>query len=182
MPRDFRPALKGAEKLGLVAIKGNTVEFTQLGRSCAALLPTPHQLAILHQQALKQPVASLCPQTAAVLRILLHHEPIAQFIVNVLAYFGRSQAISMTTLVEQASRVDKALTPVVFFFPKVIANLIDDQGFIVWRKVQAQHYRTTISMQYKRILTHAGLIADHGLAGTSSKQYRPDADVWELII
>jgi hypothetical protein len=37
-------------------------------------------------------------------------------------------------------------------------------------------------MQYKQILTHAGLINDHGLAGTSSKHYNPEKDVWELIV
>jgi hypothetical protein len=183
MPKEgFRGVLKGAEKLGLVAIHGKAAELTRLGRSCAALLPLPSHLAELHRQSLKQPLATLCPHTAAVLRILLENEPIAKFIIGILAHIGRSQPTPMPVLVEYASRLDKTLTPVVFFFPKVIAELTDDQGFIVWRKVQASHYRTTIYMQYKRILTHAGLIHDHGLAGTTSKKYQPEKDLWELIV
>lgn len=181
MPQDFRPALRGAEQLGLVVIRGKSVDLTLLGRSCAILLPAPHDLADLHRQVLKQPLATLCPPAAAVLRILLDHEPITKFMISVLRYVGRHQAIPMPVFVEQASRLDRALTPTVFFFPHVIADLIDDQGFIAWRSVQAQHYRTSIYMQYKRILTHAGIIADRGLSGTSSKHYRPDKDVWELI-
>ena len=182
MPQGFRFALRGAEKLGLVQMNGNAVELTRLGRTCTGLLPTPQELAVLHQAAKTQPLAELSPQTGAVLRILLDREPITKFITDVLARVGRHQPISMPVLVEHASRIDKTLTPVVFFFPKVIDELTNDQGFIVWRKVQAQHYRTTIYMQYKRILTHAGLIKDHGLAGTSSKHYRPEADMWELMM
>ena len=182
IPRDFRPALRGASKLGLVYIKGNTAELTQLGRACAALLPLPGELAELHKEALRQPLATLCPKTGAVLRILLEGEPIAKFITEVLARVGRHQPIAMPALVENASRLDKTLTPVVFFFPKAINKLTNDQGFIVWNNVQADHYRTTIYMQYKRILTHAGLIKDHGLAGTSSKHYKPEKDLWELIV
>lgn len=70
----------------------------------------------------------------------------------------------------------------VFFFPKYIEELTDDQGFIEWRNVYGHHYRTSIYMQYKRILTHAGIIKDHGLAGTSSRNYRPERDIWELIL
>lgn len=182
IPRDFRPALRGAEKLGLVQVRGNIVELTHLGRICTELLPAPQELDVLHQAAMKQPIAELSPQTGAVLQILLDREPIAKFITEVLARVGRHQPIPMPALVEHASRVDKTLTPVVFFFPKVIDELTNDQGFIVWRNVQAYHYRTTVYMQYKRILIHAGLIKNHGLAGISSKHYNPERDLWELIV
>ncbi len=182
IPRDFRPALRGAEKLGLVHIRGNAVELTYLGRTCVELLPSPQELDALHIQAIKQPLAEISPQTGAVLRILLDREPIAKFIIEMLAREGHHQPIPMPVLVEHASRIDKLLTPVVFFFPKAIDELTNDQGFIVWRNVQAHHYRTTIYMQYKRILTHAGLIKDHGLAGTSSRHYKPEKDMWELIV
>lgn len=181
MPRDLRPALSGAAKLGLLTVQGRAAALTRLGRTCAGLLPAPPRLAELHRQALRQPLAALCPQAAAVLRILLEQEPIARFIVDVLSHLGRARPTPMPALVEQASRIDKALAPTVFFFPTAIAELTDDQGFIVWRRVRPQHYRTTIYMQYKRILTHAGIIADHGLAGSSSKHYRPNDDIWELV-
>lgn len=181
LPRDSRPALRGAAKLGLLQISGKAVELTRLGRTCSALLPPPDDLAHLHQQALKQPLTDLAPQTGAVLRILLDREPIAAFLTQVLGRIGFAQPTPMPVLVEQASRLDKALTPTVFFFPHVVADLVDDQGFIVWRKVAAQHYRTSIYMQYKRILTHAGVIRDHGLSGTSSQHYQPERDLWELI-
>lgn len=182
MPKSFRPALRGAEQLGLVQIRGNVTELTTLGRSCAELLPTPNELNTLHRKALKQPLATLCPQTGAVLRILLDNEPIAKFITGTLARIGRHRRVSLPILVENASRLDKSLTPVVFFFPAALDVLLNDQGYIVWHKVQNQHYRTTIYMQYKRILTHAGFIQDHGLAGITSKRYQPEIDFWELIV
>lgn len=182
MPDQFRPALTGAAKLGLISIKGNKVELTRLGRTCVGLLPDPSALNILHQQSKRQPLAKLNPQSGAVLRILLENDPVAKFVIDVLSKIGRHEPVTMTMLVESASRTDKALTPTVFFFPKVISAIIDDQGFIEWQKVQPFHYRTTIYMQYKKVLIHAGFLADHGVAGTSSKNYDPDRDIWELII
>lgn len=182
IPRDFRPALRGAEKLGLVGIRGNVVELTRLGRICADLLPTPQELDVLHKAAMKQPLAEISPRTGAILQILLDREPVAKFIIDSLSKIGRNQPVPMSVLVEQASRFDKTLTSVVFFFPKDVDDVTNDQGFIVWRNVKAHHYRTSVYMQYKRILTHAGILKDHGLAGTSSKNYNPEIDIWELIV
>jgi hypothetical protein len=182
MPADFRPALSGAEKLGLVTIQGNSVQLTHLGRLCAELLPDPLQLHQLHGQAKKGPIAELSPQTGTVLRMLLNYEPIAAFIRDVLTRIGPQQAVAMPTLVENASRYNKTMTPTVFFFPKRISEITDDQGFIIWRNVQPHDYRTTIYMQYKKILIHAGLLKDHGGGGTSSKTYTPAEDMWELRV
>lgn len=181
MPQQFKPALRGAEQLGLIHLRGHTAALTNLGLTCAGLLPSPDQLDRLHQQALKQPLATLSPQTGAVLRILLEHEPIAAFITATLTRIGRHHPVTMPILVENASRLDAALTPVVFFFPSALPTILNDQGYLTWHKIQAQHYRTTVYMQYKRIMTHAGVIRDHGLAGTSSKHYQPEQDLWELV-
>lgn len=182
MPEQFRPALAGAEKLGLISIKGSRVELTQIGRACVDLLPNPIALNKLHQQSKRQTLAKISPQTGVVLRILLDSDPIAKFITDVLSRIGRNEPVTMTTLAENASRLDNTLTSTVFFFPKIIVDIIDDQGFIVWRKVQPHHYRTTVYMQYKKILIQAGIIEDHGIGGTSSKSYNPEKDIWELIV
>lgn len=182
MPRDFKPALRGAEKLGLLLIQGQHLRLSALGRTCAALLPTATEMNRLHQEAKQRPLAQLNPHVAAVLRILLFNEPIAGFINQTLAQIGPQQVIPMPALVETAARLDKVLAPSIFFFPHTAAELIDDQGFIVWRKVLPEHYRTSIYMQYKQIMMHAGIIADHGIGATSSKRYQPERDRWELLL
>ncbi|PDV99275.1 hypothetical protein [Candidatus Chloroploca asiatica] len=183
MPRLFKPALHGAEKLGLLVIQGRAISLSPLGRTCASLLPPAAQLATLHRAAIKrQPLVDLDPRTAAVLRILLLRDPIAGFLNEILTQIGPHQPVPMPVLVETAARFDKLLTPLVFFFPGDVATLLDDQGFLVWRKIQPQHYRTSIYMQYKQIMTHAGMLHYHGVGGTSSQHYQPERDLWEVRI
>ncbi|PDW00056.1 hypothetical protein [Candidatus Viridilinea mediisalina] len=182
MPKVFRPALAGAAKLRLINIYGNEVELTKIGKTCMPLLPDAATLNTWHSQAIHKPLAVISPSTGAVLRILLEGDPVAKFITDVLEKTDPREAIPMSTLVEIASRLDKTMTPIVFFFPKIVHEILDDQGFIVWHKVEPRHYRTSIYMQYKKILIHAGFIADHGVGGTSSKSYNPDRDIWEYIL
>lgn len=182
MPRDFKPAVRGAAKLGLVTFHGRQIHLSALGRTCATLLPSAAEMHHLHRQALKQPLVQLNSQAAAVLRILLFNDPIVSFISDALAQIGRNRPIPMPVLVETAARLDKTLTPIIFFFPHNITDLVDDQGFLVWRNIQPQHYRTTIYMQYKQIMMHAGIISNRGVGATSSKYYQPERDLWELLL
>ncbi len=88
----------------------------------------------------------------------------------------------MHNLVLFSAERDKAITPLIFFNPEMIAEITDDHGQLAWYRIQPHHFRSTTFMQYKSILKHAGIIKPHRLGGISAKSYNPDNDIWELMI
>jgi hypothetical protein len=181
----FRKALAGAEKLGLVRRQGKQARLTYLGRSVVPLLPDAAALAEVHKQVVTPgsglTLASAHPAAGAVLRCLLCSDPVASFIIDVLTDLGPGKPVPMPDLVREAAARDKALAPMVFFTPAAVDEIADDRGRIVWEKVQPGHYRSTTFDQYKSVLKHAGVLAPHALGGSSSRDYRPENDVWELL-
>ncbi len=182
----FRSALSGAEKLGIVRIQGNMISRTFLGQAVAQLLPDALILEAIHRQiaqkATNQTLASVSPTSAAVLRCLLYNDPVAKFMIDVLSDVGRNNPVSMHNLVLFSAERDKAITPLIFFNPEMIAEITDDHGQLAWYRIQPHHFRSTTFMQYKSILKHAGIIKPHRLGGISAKSYNPDNDIWELMI
>jgi hypothetical protein len=77
----FRAALSGAEKLGLVHVRGPQAQLSYLGWSVAPLLPDAPSLAAIHQRIAPKgsgrTLASESPAAGAVLRTLLHGDPVA---------------------------------------------------------------------------------------------------------
>ncbi len=184
--QSFRAALSGSAKLGLVQIQGNTVRLTFLGHSIADLLPDTSTLTQIHRQLAQrgsaaQTLAALHGSAAAALRCLLYQDPVARFIIDTLWSARRHEPLTMRELVVLGAEVDKMLTSAVFFHPEAIAQITDDQGLFVWRRIEAHHFRSTTFMQYKSILKHAGIIKPHRLGGSSAKHYDPDQDLWELL-
>jgi hypothetical protein len=90
--------------------------------------------------------------------------------------------VSKRSLVLLSAERDKTMTPLNFFNPETIDDITDDQGQLVWHRIQSHHFRSTTFMQYKSILKHAGVIKPHRLGGISAKAYEPDNDIWELMI
>jgi hypothetical protein len=70
---------------------------------------------------------------------------------------------------------------VIFFNPEMVPEITDDQGRLVWERIRPEHYRSTTFYQYKSVLKHAGVLAPHALGSASVRDYRPDADLWELV-
>lgn len=178
----LRSALRGAAKLGMVALQADRAQLTFTGRTVAALLPAAPELARLHA-ALDTghrgvTLAMIHPQVGAVLRLLLNADPIAQLLIDTLQ--TSDTPLSMRSLVLLSAERDRALTPVAFFKPEAVAALVGDDGQILWHKVQPQHFRSTTFFQYKSVLKHAGILVPHALGGSSAKSYHPDADLWEL--
>lgn len=170
----FRAALSGAEKLGLVSIRGQQAQLTDLGWSVAPLLPDASSLAAIHQCIAPRGAPTLAresPAAGAVLRILLHGDPVARFVIETLSVIGVGQSISLRSLVIHAAERDQALAAVVFFQPEAIATITDDQGHLVWRRIQPEHFRSTTFLQYKSVLKHAGVLAPHRLGRVSTRGY-----------
>lgn len=182
----FRAALSGAEKLGLVRVQGRHVHQTFVGQAAAAILPDSPTLARIHTQLIQRStshtLSSLEPTAGALLRCFLYADPIARLLIDTLMEIGRNEPVTMHSLVMQVAERDKALAPTIFFQPEAIAIVTDDQGALAWHRIQPQHFRATIFMQYKSILKHAGILRSHRLGGTSAKSYDPDQDIWELIL
>lgn len=109
-------------------------------------------------------------------------DPVAKFLIDVLADIGRDQPVSMCTLVMLSAERDKTITPLVFFNPEMIAVITDDLEQLAWSRIQSHHFRATTFMQYKSILKHAGVIKPHRLGGSSAKSYASDSDIWELMV
>jgi hypothetical protein len=185
LPADFRAALAGAEKLGLVRVQGQQAQLTFVGRAAVTLLPDSATLADIHRQLATRgsglTLASEHPPAGAVLRCLLYGDPVARFIIDVLADLGPKAPVPMPDLVRHAAERDRTLTPVVFFKPEAGHAITDDRGRILWEKVRPEHYRSTTFFQYKSVLKHAGVLAPHALGGPSARGYRPEGDVWELL-
>jgi hypothetical protein len=181
----FRSALSGAEKLGLVRLQGKQVTLSFVGQAAAVLLPDSAALTSLHQQltssGAQQTLASLSPSAAAVLRTLLYTDPVAKFLIDLLTEVHAGQPLSLRALVLLGAERDRSMTSLIFFNPEVVATITNDQGHLIWQRIQPNHYRSTTFMQYKSILKHAGIIKPHRLGGSSAKSYDPDSDLWELL-
>jgi hypothetical protein len=182
----FRAALSGAQKLGLVRIEGRQVTPTVIGQAIAELVPDAPTLADIHHRVVgrgnEATLAQASPASGAALRCLLYTDPVVRLIVDVLKAAGTHQPIAMPGLAALAAERDKILAVTVFFNPERTSEIIDDQGRVLWHRVQPQHYRSTTYYQYKSILKHAGFLAPHPLGGSTAKHYDPDQDWWELQV
>lgn len=180
-PASFGGALRGAQKLGLVAVRGDVVERTLVGEAAGRLLPGLAELAVIHQNLVTRRGATLnaiCPEAGAVLRWLMAADPVAQLIVATLRELRH--AVPMPHLARAAMARNKAQAITIFFNPETITAITDRRGTFDWEIVGPQHYRSTTFMQYKSMLKHAGLIAPHQLGGSATKNYNPEADLWEI--
>jgi len=183
LPRDIRAVLRGAQKLGLVRIRGDTVEPTLHGEAAGELLPDLATLAHIHRaiasRAARTTLHEQHPPSGAVLRWLLAADPVAQLIVETLTDLGGGP-ITLPQLAQRALQRDRVRALTAFFNPEALAEITDAQNTVVWSWVLPQHFRSTTFFQYKSVLKHAGLIVAHALGGATAVGYQPANDLWEL--
>jgi hypothetical protein len=182
LPRDLRAVVRGAQKLGLVRVRGDTVELTLQGRAASELLPDLATLSSIHQSIASRGVRTTLqdqhPPSAAILRWLLAADPVAELIVETLTDLGGP--VPLLELAQWALKRDRVRATTVFFTPEALAEITDAQGVVIWSHVQPRHFRSTTFFQYKSVLKHAGLIISHALGGASTVSYQPESDIWEL--
>jgi hypothetical protein len=182
MPKSWRSSLDDATRLGLVGHDRYAVAPTDIGRAMRSLIP--HDLddwARVHV-ASKRPGSTLAvvsPQASAALRLLLFHDPMVRHLADgIKALLGRTGSI--LEVAQSCDRIDRRRTVPVFLLPEAAVRVADQRGRIQWHLVQARDWRTTTYMQWKSYLKHAGILANTGLGGTTSRTYRPDWDTWTL--
>ena len=167
MPKNWQPALRGAQKLGIARMNGKEARLTTAGEAVQDILDTTvEEWADVHAAAKRAPLADHTPQAAAVLRILLMRSPMARLVVAGLRKHHDGRA-SLSQLAHACSTLDYGHAMVLFFIPERLEPITNNRGRIEWDRLQAEHYRPTTSYQYKSILKHAGVIEDTGLGGSS---------------
>lgn len=182
MPANWRAALSGAAKLGLVVLDGKDVFLTEAGRAIRQLMPaTVEEWADVHRQ-LVQPRSGLTlqmvhPASAAGLRLLLLQDPIVRLVVRGLRKLGE-QGGSFDVLARICSAIDPRRAAIFFLKPEAAANRVSASGKADWANVTASEYRSTTFFQYKSILKHAGVIAPTTLGGATASRYVPAHDLW----
>lgn len=183
LPRDLRAAVRGAQKLGLVRVRGDTVELTLQGQAASELLPDLTTLSQIHQAITSRGAPTTLqdqhPPSGAILRWLLAADPIASFIVETLTDLGGGPVV-LPELAQRAIQRDRIRALTAFFTPEAVPEITDPQGAVTWSHVQPHHFRSTTFFQYKSVLKHAGLLTAHALGGASAIGYQPDNDNWEL--
>ncbi|MEO1182939.1 MAG: hypothetical protein AAFX51_19340 [Cyanobacteria bacterium J06636_28] len=183
MPKDWKSALRGAQKLKLIKISGREFQLTPVGEAIKVILPDSiHEWADTHQHAgakgTKLTLAQYKPQAAAALRLLLLDDPMVRLIIEGLIRSGG--AVTFPELAAKCDSLDHARAPIFFLNPKSADKLIDEKGRIRWNIVEPRDYRSTMFYQYKSVLRHAGILTPRSLGGPSTKNYNPAKDIWEL--
>lgn len=185
IPSDWRSALRGAEKLGLVKISGRTVQLSQLGEAAKAILQTDLQdWTEVHQivgaRGTGIPLVQVKPQAAAILRILLLQDPLVQLMIEGLKLASNNSA-TFAELAIICDKLDPARTQIFFLKPESVEMLMDSKGRISWNLATGQDYRSTTFYQYKSVLIHAGILNRTKLGGVTAMNYEPSRDIWELL-
>lgn len=184
MPKDWREALAGAQKLGLVVMNGDTVKLTHVGRAVKEVLPSDlTSWARIHNEIKRKgnsvTLAQRHPLAASMLRVLLLQDPLVRLVIDGLEKFPNRTA-NFSQLASACDQLDHSRTPVFFLKPASAASLQDKQGRIQWDNAAGQDFRSTTFMQYKSILKHAGLLKPSRLGGSTAKKYDPLIDIWSL--
>jgi hypothetical protein len=182
MPASWRDSLDDAAKLDLVMWAGGVARLTDIGAGVKALLPySLPQWAEVHTLSTQRGAAMVqfAPDAAAILRLLLLHDPVVRLAVEELRMLT-NQTGTFRDLGVTCDALDHARAPVVFLFPEAAARLTDSRGRIQWSLARPEDWRTTTYFQWKSLLKHAGIILPTALGGSSSKNYRPTSDVWVL--
>jgi hypothetical protein len=185
MPKEWRNALSGAQKLGLVRILGNTVQLTAVGIAVKDILPVSVvDWAQVHKKVGARgrgvPLVEYQPLSAAVLRLLLLQDAMVRLIIEGLQTCPDRSA-SFAELAVTCDQLDHARAPIFFLKPEAMTLLADDRGRIRWELTKGEHYRSRTFYQYKSILKHAGILKASKLGGSTAKGYDPSQDVWELL-
>ncbi len=179
MPKDWKAALQGAQKLGLVRIQGGIVQLTPVGEAAKQILPDNLRAwAEVHQRvgtkSGKKTLAQYYPREAALLRLLLLEDKIVRLIIEGLEK-SPDHTATFAGLALACDQLDHALAPIFFLLPEAVAELQDNRGRIQWEKAEEKHYRSRSYYQFKSILKHAGILKPTSLGADSS-------NIWALMV
>lgn len=181
MPKGWRAALAGAQKLGIVHRQGDRTRLTDVGAAVRDIVgATPSEWGEVHREVSSRArsaptLAERHPAAAAALRLLLLHDPLVRLVVSGLRTFDDGEA-NFQQLAMACDRLDHDKAPIFFLNPETIEDVTDERGHVLWDEVAPQHYRSRMFYQYKRILQHAGILEKAQLGGASTRGYDPHGD------
>ncbi|HAA31262.1 MAG TPA: hypothetical protein DCE56_30530 [Cyanobacteria bacterium UBA8553] len=185
--KNWRGALMGARKLGIISLSNNSVQLTAIGTAVKAILPVSvTEWREIHEVVRTRGSQGIGlidyqPQAAAILRILLLQDPMVRLVIEGLKTFSDYSAY-FTELAVACDRLDHARAPIFFLKPESIESLTDERGYILWEKAKGIDYRSSMFYQYKSILIHAGILFKTKLGPVSTKRYEPKNkdNIWKL--
>jgi hypothetical protein len=184
MPNDWRSALRGAQKLGLVRVDGAHAGLTDIGEAARGLLPdTLAEWAAIHRDVAHAPsrltLIERCTEAGHVLRLLLLSDPIVRLVLDALRTLPDQQG-NFVELARACWQLDRRKAVIFFLKPEATGAWVSRSGEVDWGALPADSFRSTTFYQYKSVLKHAGLIAATQLGGASSRGYDPSRDAWCL--
>jgi len=184
MPKDWRAALRGAQKLGLIETSAERFRLTEAGAAIKDMVPSEIRVwksihGALCDKAEKATLKFEAPALAAALRLLLLNDPMVKMIRVGIGSLP-DQSGNFRDLAMACDRLDHARAVVFFFNPEALEMIVDERGQIIWERVEGKHFRSTMFYQFKSVLRHAGILAPLALGGCSATKYRPERDIWAL--
>jgi hypothetical protein len=183
LPRDWRAALRGAQKLQLLKVTNEGCQLTEAGLAVKSLLPQTmlHWSDVHARMAARETLALAHPNAAAVLRLMLLADPLVRLLIEALRSLP-AEGASFRMLARRCAEVDKRRTAIFFLKPESAVNWLAPDGSIPWAEVDDTDFRSTTFFQYKSVLKHAGILAPHALGAATVRTYDADRDVWALAI
>ena len=184
MPSQYRSALAGARKLGLLVIDGAEARLSDAGATVRELLPASlSDWASIHRDLVdargRLMLCERCRNAGIVLRLMLLRDPLVRLVVEGL----RSLPGHMGNFVELAqacARLDRRKAAIFFLEPEAAPTWVPRDGLVDWHVVPPEAFRSTTFFQYKSVMRHAGVLAADRLGGSSARRYDPRCDLWRL--
>lgn len=183
LPKDWRAAMRGAQKLQLLKVTNESCQLTEAGLAVKPLLPqTMVQWSDIHRRMTASETLALAhPSAAVVLRLMLLADPVVRLVIEALRSLP-AEGASFRLLARRCADIDKRRTAIFFLKPESAVNWLAPDGSIPWVEVDDTDFRSTTFFQYKSVLKHAGILAPHALGAATARTYVADRDVWALAI
>jgi len=181
IPKDWRAAMRGAQKLQLMRVTPNGCQLTEFGLALRRLLPSSilEWTSIHHRLAVQRTLVDECPSAAFGLRLMLLMDPVVRLVLEGLRGLS-AEGVDFRVLAMRCSEIDSRRSAIFFLKPESAANWLSPAGSVPWELVPGSDFRSTTFYQYKSVLKHAGLLAPTRLGAASARKYEPSNDIWRL--
>lgn len=181
IPKDWRAAMRGAQKLQLLKVWPDGCCLTESGLAIKPLLPRSiSEWSGIHQRLKEGLVlADICPGAAAGLRLMLLMDPVVRLVVESLRSLP-VDGVDFRALATRCGEIDKRRSAIFFLKPESASNWLGPDGSVPWERVSPEDFRSTTFYQYKSVLKHAGLLEPTRLGAASAVSYDPAKDIWRL--
>lgn len=184
-PKNLDSIIRTVEKWGLVQKKGANIILTDLGKTVKPLLTSPSKLAeavqMRRDRKHRTPLIVSSPCDAIVLRLLLLNDSIVKLTIQSLRNLSSEKPVSMPELLLKAIEINPTLARIAYLNSERIGELEEINKKTI-SKLKPHHYKSKFFYQFKSLLIHAGILSDLGLGGSSTRNYKPKKDLYQLAL